>query len=175
MAVDAPLHVERIYLVHERHRVHPAVARRAADTLVYVNTVVEVNEVGQVVNARPLDRLARAEAFAHRLQKLGVGPDLRVAAHARLGGGKSGEVRSLNRGVAVPTVDAIVGDMVLMAKWNGLIASYTHPGGERSRVQLVRSPYDSRDSKQRSEDAHLRNTICAFMKNLHSAFLRLTC
>ena len=73
VAVDAPLHIERIYLVHERHRVHPAVARGAADTLVYVNTVVEVDEVGQVVNARPLDRPARADPEAPRWSRYASG------------------------------------------------------------------------------------------------------
>ena len=53
VAVQAPLHLQRVLLPGERHLVHPAVAALAADALVDVNAVVEVDEVGQIVDARP--------------------------------------------------------------------------------------------------------------------------
>ena len=54
VAVEAPFHLQRLLLPHQRHPVDPAVARRAADALVHVDAVVEVDEVGQIVDARPL-------------------------------------------------------------------------------------------------------------------------
>src|SRR5256885_14418587 len=65
MTVEAPLHLQRLFLHHERHPIDLPMARRAADPLVHVNAVVEVDEVGQIVDARPLDRPAAAEALAH--------------------------------------------------------------------------------------------------------------
>ena len=53
MAVEAPLHLQRLFLPHQRHAIDLAVAGRAADAFVHVNAVVEVDEVGQVVHARP--------------------------------------------------------------------------------------------------------------------------
>src|ERR1019366_6911000 len=53
MTLQAPLHLQRVHLVSERHAVHSAVAALAAHTLIDVNAVVEVDEIGQVVDPRP--------------------------------------------------------------------------------------------------------------------------
>src|ERR1035437_3230633 len=81
-----------------------------------MNAVIEINEVGELVHARPLQRLPGFVAGAHRLEELGVGPDLRVAVHARLGRRDAGEARGLDRGVAIAAVDAEPGHVVLMAE-----------------------------------------------------------
>ena len=57
--LEAPLHLQRLLLPDERHLVHATVAGRAAHALVHVGAVVEVDEVGQVVDLRPLDGLRR--------------------------------------------------------------------------------------------------------------------
>jgi len=64
MTVETPFHLQRLLLPHERHAINLAVAGRAADALVHVNAVVEVDEVRQIVDARPLNRFAAAEALA---------------------------------------------------------------------------------------------------------------
>src|SRR5581483_8065668 len=43
VTVEAPAHAERLHLPRDRHRVHPAVAGDAADPLVDVDAVVEVD------------------------------------------------------------------------------------------------------------------------------------
>ena len=68
MAIDTPLHVERRSLENQRHLIHGAVAGGAADALIDVNAVVEINVVGQAVHSHPLDGLIGAETFADRLQ-----------------------------------------------------------------------------------------------------------
>ena len=45
MAVDAPRHLQRRCFPHQPHLVDRPVARRAADTFVHVNAVIEVGEV----------------------------------------------------------------------------------------------------------------------------------
>jgi len=59
----------------------------AADALVHMNLVAEVDEIRQVVHLDPRQRLARCPALAHRLQQLGVGPDLRMTVDQVLVGG----------------------------------------------------------------------------------------
>ena len=54
MAIQTPLHQQRRHLIGERHLVDPAVARRAADALVHVNAVIEIDEAGQVIDALPV-------------------------------------------------------------------------------------------------------------------------
>ena len=65
----------------------------ATHALVNMNAVIEIDEARQVVDPRPLQRLPGAETFAHRLQNRTLGPDLRVAIHADLGGWNPGERR----------------------------------------------------------------------------------
>src|SRR5262245_58710501 len=95
-------------------------ASGAADPFFNVDAVVEVDEVGQIVHAGPFDGCSPARACSHRLEHRTVGPDLTMAVHAGLGGGKSGEGRLLHRGVAVAAVDADVANMMLMAEWHWL-------------------------------------------------------
>src|SRR5438045_587934 len=54
MAVDAPLHLERVLLHHERHLIDAPMAGLAAHPLLHVDAVVEIDEVGQVVHANPV-------------------------------------------------------------------------------------------------------------------------
>ena len=53
MAVKAPLHLKRLGLVHQRHLVDRAVAGRTADALTYMDLMIEVNEIGEVVYPNP--------------------------------------------------------------------------------------------------------------------------
>ncbi len=52
VAVEAPLHALRLALEDDRHLIHCAVARVAADAAVHVGGVVEINVVGQLVDPR---------------------------------------------------------------------------------------------------------------------------
>jgi len=105
MAAQTPLHLQGFLLVHQRHLVHRAVAGVTSHSLCHMNAVIEKNEVGKLVHSRPLQRLARSVAGSDRLQQLGIGPDLRVAVHAGLGGRNTGKTRSLHRSMAVAAVD----------------------------------------------------------------------
>ena len=122
MAVEAPLHLQRRLLQHQRHAIDAAVAGLAADALLHVNAVVEVDEVRQVVHADPAQRLVVAEARAHRLEIRAGRPDLRVAVDAGLGRRNAGRRRDFNRRVAVAAVDADAADVMLMRELDRLLA-----------------------------------------------------
>src|SRR5260370_38060440 len=47
MALQAPLHQQRIGLKHQWHLVDLPVARRAAYALIDMNAVIEIDEIGQ--------------------------------------------------------------------------------------------------------------------------------
>ena len=85
MAFKAPLHLKRLDLPGERHQVNAAMTSRATHTFIDMYAVIEINEVGQVVDSRPFYRLARREAFTHGSQIWAVRPELRMAIHACLG------------------------------------------------------------------------------------------
>ena len=57
---------------------------RTADAFVHVDRVIEVSEVGQIVNAHPLERLAGFETGPHRFEIGTVRPNLLMTIHADL-------------------------------------------------------------------------------------------
>ena len=89
-----------------RHLVDAAVAAHAADPLLDMDGVVEVDEIGEVVHPGPDDGLLRGQAGPHRLQHGTGRPDLGMTGHACVRRRQPRERRGLHRGVAVPAVDA---------------------------------------------------------------------
>src|SRR6185436_12477171 len=153
VTVQAPPHLQAVLLIHERHPVDGAVARRAADPLRHVDAVVEVHEIGQVVDPRPLERAVFTETGANRLEDRGVGPDPRVAVHAGLGRRNIGERRLLHRRMTVAAVDAHGADVMRMAELHGLIAGQAlagHVAGPRDRDY---DPAEEGDKDQQTQDA----------------------
>jgi hypothetical protein len=82
VTVQAPLHLERLCFVDLWHLIYAPVTTRASYSLVDMNAVVEVHEIGKVVNSNPLNRLTAPVTLTYRLERRTVDPDLRVAAHA---------------------------------------------------------------------------------------------
>jgi hypothetical protein len=95
---------------------------RAPHALIYVNAVIEKDEVRQIINPSPLDGLAATPALADRFKIRAVRPNLGVTIHASLGRGDTRISEFLNRGVTVAAVDAVVTDVVLVAELNRLFA-----------------------------------------------------
>src|SRR5262249_15608128 len=62
VTVETPFHVQAGMLPHQGHLVNWPVAARATDSLLDVNAVIEVDELGQVVYALPAQRAIRLEA-----------------------------------------------------------------------------------------------------------------
>src|SRR5215212_3024394 len=168
VAGQAPLHLERGGLVDGRHRVHAPVAGGAAHALVDVDRVVEVDEVGQVVDSRPLDGLVVAVAGADDLQVRALVPDLRVAVHAGLGRRHPGRVRRLDRGVAVAAVDAVVADVVLVRELDGLLHLDELARVVGGAVDLGEHPERGGDEEDAAEDADLGDGVGAVVENLHA-------
>ena len=96
--------------------------RRAADTYLNVNTVIEVGVVRQIVHAHPLDGFAGAETRAHGFEVRTLSPDLLVTAPARRGRRHSGRGGSFDRSVTVATIDTVVADVMFVTELNGLLS-----------------------------------------------------
>src|SRR6202158_2993670 len=138
----------------------------AADALVDMNTVIEVYEIRQVVHAGPLQRLPAPETGAPRFQDGRVRPDLRVAAHANLSSRKSGDSGLLYRRMAVAAIDAVVGDVMLVAEGNGLFFDDLNIGDVGTPVHGVCEREQRPCSKDGSDETYLRNRVSASMENL---------
>ena len=125
VTLEAPIHIERIFPPRERHRVDSAVTGGATNALVDMNAMIEINKTGKVVDSGPLNRLAGAKTLAHRLQHRTIRPDLTMTIHAGLGRRNTRERTLLYRSVAIAAVDAIVADVMFVAKRHRLATRHT--------------------------------------------------
>src|SRR5688500_13913653 len=68
MAIEAPLHLKRVLLPSQGHLVDGTMTGNAADALVDVNAVVEIDEVADIVDTNPLQRSAAVESGTYRFE-----------------------------------------------------------------------------------------------------------
>src|SRR5262245_7541633 len=122
MTLQTPLHLQRCRLISQRHQIDSPMTGRTSHAFVYVNAVIEIDEVGQVINTLPLDGFACAPALANRLKIRAVGPDLRMAVHTRLGWRDSSKREFLDGSMAVAAIDPVIADMMLVTELDRLLA-----------------------------------------------------
>jgi len=85
MTFETPFHLQRRCLKQNRHLIDRAMTRRAANPFVYVNAVIEIGVVWQVMDPDPLNWPPGAEAGAHWFEIRAIGPNLIMATHAGAG------------------------------------------------------------------------------------------
>ena len=166
MAVQAPFHLQRIGRIHQRHLVHLPMAAEAADAFVDVNAVIEINEVGQIVDPGPDQRLAGTIALPHRLQHGCVRPDLRMAIHAGLGGRNAGEAGTLDRSMTVAAIDTVARRVVLVTERHRLSLGNVLISGIGRALHFQRCPQQHRHDHHHSDDRGARNCIRTTMEDL---------
>ena len=126
----------------------------AADALLHVNLVVEIDEVRQVVDADPTQIRVVAKAGADRLENRRVRPDLVVAVHARLGRRNPGERRLLDRRVTVAAIEADAAHVVRVAELDGLLHDLVLLGRPRRPHQREDDPAEEEDEAKNASQAH---------------------
>ena len=103
------------------HFIDLPVTRRASDALCHVDTVIKIGIFRQVVNTLPLDGLIISKAGPHRLEIGAVRPDLAMTVHTRLCRRETRRRGGLDRYVTIPAIDAVIADVMLVAKLNRLL------------------------------------------------------
>src|SRR6185369_7862399 len=167
MTLQAPLHLQGCELIHQRHLVDRAVARIAADSLVHMNAVIEIDKVGELVDASPFKRFIGAETFANRFKQCSVRPNLRVAIDTCLGRRNSCEARCLNRSMTITTINSQAGHMVLMTEGHGLRLRDSGIRDVRRALDLCHGPKQRCDNKHGTINGSPRQRIGTAMKDLH--------
>ena len=115
VTIKAPGHTQRFGLIDLIHLVDASVAGNTADTPVHVDTVIEVNVVGQIVHLFPFNGFIVCLAFAYTKKLFasrvdgGVGDrTIRIcrtmAVHASLGGRQRSMGRFVDGRVASSTI-----------------------------------------------------------------------
>lgn len=148
MAAQTPAH-RQISDAHDAcHLIDAPMTSRAIDPGLHVNAVVEVDEVRNIVNAFPPDRLIGLPAPAHGFELRAIEPHLAVAAHAQLRGRNTGMCRALGAAVAVQAIDRVVTNVMAMVELDWLL-------DRRAAVRRVRRPdvQHRRDHERDHDDA----------------------
>ena len=166
MALETPVHVQRVHPPRERHLIDPAMAGDATDALVHVNAMIEINKSRQVVDARPLDRLTRAKTLSDRRQRRAVRPDLSVTIHADFRRGDPGERAFFHRRVAVAAVDAIICDVMFVTKRDRLGACDSYFRDIGGAIERRKHQCQGDDKPNPAENADPGDRVRARVKNL---------
>ena len=130
VTVDTPIHVEVVHTESQRHLVHLPVTGGAANSLIDMDAVVEVDEIREIMHAGPLDRSARCPTLPEGFGERCIHPDLGMAGHASFGRGKAGIAGGFYAGVAVAAVDSVIFYVVLVAERDRLLRRHAligHP------------------------------------------------
>ena len=172
MAVQAPFHLQRLRLVHQRHAIDAAVTGFAAHALADVDAVIEVHEIRQVVHADPVERPIVAEAGADRFEVRAVRPDLRVAVDAGLGGRNAGRRRHLHRRMAIPAVDADAARVMLVTELDRLLDELIRRRDDVRSLKRENHPAEAEHQQKQRDQAGSRPGVGAFWEYLRHAFLR---
>ena len=169
MAIQTPLHVQGLCLPRQWHLVDPTVTGFAADSFMYVDTMVEINKVRQVVYARPLERSIFSQACSHRFESWTVRPHLFMAVHADFCGRNPRERASLDADMTISAIYAETGYMVLMAEWYRLLTDDILVADVRGGNKGCPGRHYNYNDKDSTEDREPRNRVGTAMKDLRHA------
>ena len=152
MAVEAPLHAERLGLIDLRHLVHRPMAAVAADAAIHVDCVVEVSVIGQAVDLHPGDRLARLPALADRSETRAVREDFpfTMTVDTGLGVREIGVAGHLDETMTVATIHAELLHVESVGKGNRLVRLIADARVLRGEV----IPDTKGDGRTRDQPAH---------------------
>lgn len=171
MTFQTPVHVKRIHLPGERHLVDPTMTACTSDAFLNVNAVIEVNEVGKIVHANPLDGFAGLIAVPDWLQHFAVRPDLRVTVHARFCVRHARRRGFFHGSVTVPTVDTQIADVMLMAERDRLLHRNVSIGGKRRSHHLCTNPPGQHQKEDCSQNGDFGNNVKTPMKDLSQVWI----
>jgi hypothetical protein len=88
---QAPAHKQIFGPHHDGHHIDAAVAGRTRHTMADMRAVVEIHEVGQLVDSRPLQARTSRDALLKHRKHRHVVKELRMAAHAGVAARDAGE------------------------------------------------------------------------------------
>lgn len=154
MAAKAPTHGQWLVLAHHLHLIDAAMTGNATDAAIHMGAVVEINKIGKVMHAHPVDRLACFVTVAHRSEFFAGGPNLDVAVHTCLSRRDGGMTGFLNRVVTVTAVESELADMKRVTVRHGLCRRVTDPLSIRvSDADRHGDSVESANAHDRRDDA----------------------
>jgi hypothetical protein len=170
VAIDAPIHVQRLGSPDQCHLIYLAMASRATDTLCDVNAVIKVDEIRQLMDTNPAQRLVLLKTDEHWAKNFLILKNLRMTRHTRRCRRNASEGREFNRRMAKATIQSNITYMVLVTKgWqllNGCVqrwnlsnaAAPNHDKSERQNQDQTRDEFDQKYESRPKDLSHARDS-----------------
>ena len=172
MAREAPPHGHVGRFPGDRHFVHPPMTARAADSLVNVDGVIEINVARHFIHRVPFNGLVFRVTLPNGLEHGPVLPNLGVAGHACLGV-RHARIRRRGHGsVAKAAVDPKFARVVLMAEGNRLIQCHAHVGPIGRAIKQIKGVRSSHQEYPDADDENFGIEIDAGWKKLSHGSVR---
>ncbi len=131
----------------------------ATNALLNMNAVIEINKIRQSVHTIPDNWRIRAERITHGRKHRTLRPNLTMTIHANFYRRHSRKRRRFHRRVTVAAIDAVVADMMLVAKRHWLIDVDANAGRVRRAHKQPQHQQNRRADKHRAKNADPRNRI----------------
>lgn len=169
VTLQTPGHVQALGLIDKAHLIHAAMTLGAADALVYVSTVIKVNEIRKIVNTNPFYWLIGFPALPDRLQYIFLGVHLRVARHADFGRRHGRKRGALYIKMTIPAVQPETGYVMLVRKLHGLHHMVTLPGHIAGFIPQERGGKRSARQENKRYNRGFDLVVYIFMKYLRQS------
>ena len=169
MAIQAPRHALGLVLVDNLHFIDGAVATVAAHATVHVNSVVKIGVVRNLVNANPVDRLARLPTLTHWGQLRTIRLDLGMAGHASLSGRHIRVRGDLDEAMTIPTIHPELLYVDDVREWDGLGGLVTDAGVFRGEI-IGQPTSDHRHYRAYTNHQLQRKPVRPFWKKIRHVF-----
>lgn len=115
MAIQTPRHRQGLHLLNDFHLSDIAVTTGAAHACPQVSAMVEIGEIGELVDANPLHRLAGGVAFADFKKLFAFGENQLVAVHTNGCRREDSYRRCFDIIMAIAAIDTEVAGVKFMA------------------------------------------------------------
>ena len=141
-------------------------ATLTAHPFVDMNAVIEIDEIRQIVYARPINRGVVAETGTHRLQSGASDPNLRMTVHTSLGGRNVREAGGFHGGMALTTINPKTAYVMRVAERHRLLPGLCGSSRIVRPAQLGEGPTQEAQNEHGAEDGDSRERICTTTKQL---------
>jgi hypothetical protein len=142
------------------------VAGDATDTVVYMDAVIEKNEIGRPIDPVPGQLNIIRKTFPDRRQHGRLFPYLGMACHAGFGGRQTGEGRCLDAAVTVTAIEPESENVVFVAEGDRLFQRYHFERGPRRPINRVGNPHARANEKHDRRKTGTRDGVGPRTKNL---------
>lgn len=137
-----------------------------------MDAVIEVDVIGQIMDAVPLQRGIARETLADGREHWRVVPNLRVTRHAGVGAWQTGKGGLFDGGVTITTIDSVIANVMFVAERHRLIQRNIDIGRVGRPIDFGGGPTGYANEHDDTENRYTRVNVRPRRKKLGHGDLR---